>query len=188
MARLAALALWRKARVPRPRGDGPEYHPAMTPDPTGSPPTRGWPPGYCRPRKVAPGFPAHAGMAPIAAGSSGWVQGFPRPRGDGPDGAIWVARATGFPRPRGDGPLFGANLSRANLVSPPTRGWPWRALHSRTACRGFPADAGMARALGLAVVSPAGFPRPRGDGPPAAARPSWALAVSPPTRGGSGKI
>ena len=87
-----------------PTGDGAEGRPTPV-----SPPTRGWTQGLRTSRSAGPphgGFPAHAGMDPIAT----------RAR------RIDLRR---FPRPRGDGPLR-AHRSMVVLhgeVSPPTRGW-----------------------------------------------------------------
>ena len=88
---------------PRPRGDGPCPSLRMRRSGAVSPPTRGWT-AIHRPRPgCGHGFPAHAGMDPVAMDQR---------------------RANaGFPRPRGDGPSDGHRLPLRRLVSPPTRGW-----------------------------------------------------------------
>ena len=171
-------------RFPRPRGDGPW----RAGDPIAlhwvPPPTRGWPPERGLPERGRPevppptrgwplvglaayglrvGSPAHAGMAPCAASSA-------RP-------AQW------FPRPRGDGPLSRAYLSGADLVPPPTRGWPLKTGPMGHFQRGSPAHAGMAPRNTSWPSLPVRFPRPRGDGPYDDISLAGIQTVPPPTRG-----
>ena len=157
------MAKSRRNGVPRPRGDGPLAAIMRLPLSKGSPPTRGWPGLVRRQRRAARGFPAHAGMARLTR----------RRPGIGP----WV------PRPRGDGPLARCRANGPPRGSPPTRGWPRHHEARSYSGNGFPAHAGMARALSARYTRRPGVPRPRGDGPPCCmyrSRPSWG---SPPTRG-----
>jgi hypothetical protein len=109
------------------------------------PPARGWPlterPCVCG----CIGSPARAGMAPAEAGG--------------------IGRGTWFPRPRGDGPS--ARMSRRCCwrVPPPARGWPLCRSFPLRVRPGSPARAGMAPSPIPPSCVPAGFPRPRGDGP-----------------------
>ena len=148
---------------PRPRGDGPLALEDSDRLNGVSPPTRGWTSHGHPHRLPCRGFPAHAGMDPGLTMSSSSVAGFPRPRGDGP-----------LPR----------DLDEARAeVSPPTRGWTWRADHGRPADQGFPAHAGMDPIeIGTDLTEP-WFPRPRGDGPCSGRLKLTARRVSPPTRG-----
>ncbi len=108
---------------PRPRGDGPVILVFISSQCAVSPPTRGWSCHMIVCTLLGDGFPAHAGMVPLfCLHGSGDVR-FPRPRGDGPD------RGTGMNVPA--------------MVSPPTRGWSPRCLHSGQCLPGFPAHAGM---------------------------------------------
>ena len=130
---------------PRPRGDGPICSMATNITRRVSPPTRGWtcsPPA--RPRHST-GFPAHAGMDPLATElrRSAW----------------W------FPRPRGDGPTEAKAAFTEHWVSPPTRGWTLLAAGNARPTRGFPAHAGMDPRAGACLPLFSWFPRPRGDGP-----------------------
>ena len=150
---------------PRPRGDGPALQTVAWDSAAVSPPTRGWTPGSPTTHRRGTGFPAHAGMD--RASTRG---GAPRRR---------------FPRPRGDGPTLDDKLSRAYLVSPPTRGWTslpagaavvasvspptrgWTADEDVAVIEriGFPAHAGMDPDSTVLTPDRGRFPRPRGDGP-----------------------
>ena len=68
-------------------------------------------------------------------------------------------------------------------VSPPTRGWTVNTTGVVEGTVGFPAHAGMDPPQGTRVVTNAGFPRPRGDGPLLTVRLHRCPTVSPPTRG-----
>ena len=68
-------------------------------------------------------------------------------------------------------------------VSPPTRGWTPITMDQRRAHAGFPAHAGMDPDPGSRRRIAGWFPRPRGDGPMAAAPRQPRDWVSPPTRG-----
>ncbi len=91
-------------RCPRPRGDGPGTTLTWQVSAEVPPPTRGWPPHARSDRRWAEGAPAHAGMAPDAAGRGALSPRCPRPRGDGPD--------------------LGTDGQNRTAVPPPTRGWP----------------------------------------------------------------
>ena len=109
------------------------------------------------------GFPAHAGMDPLAKAK--------RP-----------VRMR-FPRPRGDGPFQASGSVGTTMVSPPTRGWTRWKCCGRLASVGFPAHAGMDQVAQKTVVVHDRFPRPRGDGPVLFGYPFRLREVSPPTRG-----
>ena len=70
-----------------------------------------------------------------------------------------------IPRTRGDGPEIDA--ARDDLVrdSPHARGWTGHRLARSEAHRGFPARAGMDRAVTSLWIRALGIPRTRGDGP-----------------------
>ena len=92
-------------------------------------------------------------------------------------------RPRGFPRPRGDGPDGDTFSDRPQRVPPPARGWtPGRVLGCDRA-EGSPARAGMDPARRSACAGEPRFPRPRGDGPLAAAVWIWITLVPPPARG-----
>ncbi len=133
------------SRFPRPRGDGPPRSHQQGEPHEVPPPTRGWPLQLRRRPHHYRGSPAHAGMAP--------------PLGNG------LAARCRFPRPRGDGPWVQRNFDDGQLVPPPTRGWPPTARTTRAIVPGSPAHAGMAPMSVSWIRAPAGFPRPRGDGP-----------------------
>ena len=103
MDRDAPTSKTRRARLPRPRGDGPKSQPKCAPREWAPPPTRGW----TRCAGAGPhrgwGSPAHAGMDRDPPGS-------PTPR-------------RRLPRPRGDGPPIRSGLARSRRAPPPTRGW-----------------------------------------------------------------
>ena len=148
---------------PRPRGDGPCQSGRRPFGGRVSPPTRGWTPYHGDGLSSSVGFPAHAGMDPVA-----------------PDRGCTTRR---FPRPRGDGPYSPDTILCHPTVSPPTRGW---TLARRTRGRkygGFPAHAGMDPRPVRRPTRCARFPRPRGDGPSRRRRRPDPRRVSPPTRG-----
>ena len=148
---------------PRPRGDGPHAMAACWVPLAVSPPTRGWTRSRNDGHAAYFGFPAHAGMDLVR-----------RPE---------EPAAAGFPRPRGDGPLTTRSVRKALGVSPPTRGWTPLPGGPDPANDGFPAHAGMDHSTPPRAASPAGFPRPRGDGPQRTTTGCCSATVSPPTRG-----
>ena len=186
MARPPCIRATTTIRVPRPRGDGPQWPGRAASGDARSPPTRGWPVQRPAARRTRRAFPAHAGMARAQPPFGAATSCVPRPRGDGPSisrrfmptvsrspptrGWPVVYRALRFPygsvpRPRGDGPNLDNISVRAPRRSPPTRGWPVSDDASGGARRAFPAHAGMARQRGADADAPVGVPRPRGDGP-----------------------
>ena len=91
------------ARLPRTRGDGPARSASqVAPDPA-SPHTRGWTPSGPRTSSDHRGFPAHAGMDPIAL--------------------VFPAHLVRLPRTRGDGPRLVHTEDQRRRASPHTRGW-----------------------------------------------------------------
>ena len=153
----------RKSGLPRPRGDGPGARLTIPHPHPASPPTRGWTLIGKVLKHRGPGFPAHAGMDPFGATSSGG--------------------AAGLPRPRGDGPLQLERVDLPDAASPPTRGWTQRMRPPISRGPGFPAHAGMdplPAGIGAALTR---LPRPRGDGPRCCSVPISHRSASPPTRG-----
>ena len=136
-------ALRRRARFPRPRGDGPSKDGSRTYANVVSPPTRGWTFGAPSWEIWAKGFPAHAGMDPRNLRPSQVVQRFPRPRGDRPE--------------------IMADFFESAPVSPPTRGWTPSWISELSGSRGFPAHAGMDLFGSRSNSGVHRFPRPRGD-------------------------
>ena len=132
----------------------------MNPD---SPHARGWTREEMREGVRTTGFPARAGMDPVAAADVLHVRRIPRTRGDGPEAA----------RLR----------RRPGVDSPHARGWTRVEVRPPTCTRGFPARAGMDlghRGLrGLYVW----IPRTRGDGPDTEAGRPRGRRDSPHARG-----
>ena len=194
----------RRPRFPRPRGDGPNA-PAMAPLMYQvSPPTRGWTRIEPREWSMLFGFPAQRGDGPIIGSgmylrgmvsppTRGWTSashdwrddpvGFPAHAGMDPQPATHASVPCWFPRPRGDGPFNIDHSFGWFRVSPPTRGWTQQPERTPARATGFPAHAGMDHFLVFSTVAPAGFPRPRGDGPKIGAKAAAIIQVSPPTRG-----
>ena len=157
----AAARRWR--RLPRTRGDGPRRITAVLLRGTASPHTRGWTPGSHLHLRLALGFPAHAGMDPIAD-----------PRRFG---CAWL------PRTRGDGPGTADRRGDPGRASPHTRGWT-PACRCRARQRGgFPAHAGMDPHLPDGGDHPGRLPRTRGDGPDTPLPRASRRSASPHTRG-----
>ncbi len=153
------------AWFPRPRGDGPwikSMHVFRCGVP---PPTRGWSRSGGGVRARNQGSPAHAGMVPRSKRR--------------------LARVARFPRPRGDGPFIQSVEYRPRMVPPPTRGWSPVKFARPDCVNGSPAHAGMVPPHPARAPRHRRFPRPRGDGPVAAAAGDAAAAVPPPTRGWS---
>ena len=131
--------------IPRTRGDGP---PGWTRPrrPCGdSPHTRGWTRDQMRGNAGRDGFPAHAGMDPLA-----------------------VCRRLGrrrIPRTRGDGPSHDDPTAPMDRDSPHTRGWTPPTRRAPPPPPGFPAHAGMDPDQAVRAVPARGIPRTRGDGP-----------------------
>ena len=90
-----------------------------------SPHTRGWTVPRASASRDRRGFPAHAGMDPLAACS-----------------AVVIGR---LPRTRGDGPCALCRFVPAFPASPHTRGWTADLTTRPFHCDGFPAHAGMDR-------------------------------------------
>ena len=131
-------------------------------------------------RNVTPsdGFPAHAGMDPSVDVRVADVRGcwFPRPRGDGPTWSNDTCHQpfeVGFPAHAGMDPTPSPTMMPEWLLTRfprPTRGWTSKLLDrglQHGYSRGFPAHAGMDPLMlrSSNADQPAGFPRPRGDGP-----------------------
>ena len=152
-----------RRRLPRTRGDGPEFRPDGYHVTTASPHTRGWTRDALLDGHGRAGFPAHAGMDLIGAILGGLAMRLPRTRGDGP------GRPDSAPTPR--------------TASPHTRGWtrPERRPDDRD--RGFPAHAGMDPSGTRRRQRPGWLPRTRGDGPTSGSQWSTPLQASPHTRG-----
>ena len=132
-------------RLPRTRGDGPEWVEGGGRLPKAPPHTRGWTPATPRLDVCLDGSPAHAGMDPAAT-------------------CTWIFRSW-LPRTRGDGPDYRA-LAGIHRVAPPhTRGWTQQTHVGRRFDRGSPAHAGMDPGVMRDCTLRNGLPRTRGDGP-----------------------
>ena len=163
MARIGKIALVGSGGFPHPRGDGPFHSRAEhIPEPI-SPPTWGWPAILLDWDGVTDDFPTHVGMA------RGWLKSF-----------HWFV---GFPHPRGDGPIQCRTEWNRIPISPPTWGWPGRALVKNPAFLDFPTHVGMARGGDLLGILATRFPHPRGDGPLELYFTTASQAISPPTWG-----
>ena len=150
-------------RLPRTRGDGPAARSRSSSAIPASPHTRGWT-RAAHPDDGPPrGFPAHAGMDPIAS--------CPRPR------------SVRLPRTRGDGPVAGVIVASSGRASPHTRGWTRRHDDRLLNQAGFPAHAGMDLVPRFAPRVPLRLPRTRGDGPRWTRTVAAAGMASPHTRG-----
>ena len=150
-------------RFPRTRGDGPAPPCAACSVERVSPHTRGWTLGPWIRCSGLLGFPAHAGMDPCSCQDA--------------------SAAPGFPRTRGDGPPSEYKKCGCGWVSPHTRGWTLATQIVASEAWGFPAHAGMDLSRTTWDGTTYGFPRTRGDGPPASIRRLAARTVSPHTRG-----
>ena len=150
-------------RLPRARGDGPEYGIRPLEARAASPRSRGWTLVGLLRLLLGRGFPALAGMDPADEVSAGTWPGLPRARGDGPvdDDA-------------GDG---------CTEASPRSRGWTRLGGEEVVECQGFPALAGMDPSQPSAVNVSSGLPRARGDGPCPLRRSRQPGAASPRSRG-----
>ena len=153
----------RPDRLPRTRGDGPLVFGAGEFFWWASPHTRGWTHVGGGVIRLVSGFPAHAGMDPSPSDLR--------------------SRLTRLPRTRGDGPLAEIIGRGVFQASPHTRGWTLSADDAFLAKVGFPAHAGMDRALSAVRVPHGRLPRTRGDGPTPSARSSRTASASPHTRG-----
>ena len=150
-------------RLPRTRGDGPAAADLDAALERASPHTRGWTRVDPRPRRPDVGFPAHAGMDPIACCGG--------------------ASTTGLPRTRGDGPHRRRRHLGVDGASPHTRGWTRSGGGGVVPPAGFPAHAGMDPRYVSAFSSPKWLPRTRGDGPEACNSRVLSIWASPHTRG-----
>ena len=153
----------RRRRLPRTRGDGPEiirsgggWRPA-------SPHTRGWTRNRPPARRNPPGFPAHAGMDPMASTRRQFM--------------------TRLPRTRGDGPEVRGLCRSMRQASPHTRGWTRHDRLLALAGAGFPAHAGMDPPVSSGAAGAQRLPRTRGDGPCSERADGDGHVASPHTRG-----
>ena len=131
--------------LPRACGDGPP-----SPRPSGknapaSPRLRGWTRSAERIGAGIAGFPAPAGMDPVATPS--------------PLERRWLPRACG------DGPVMRAEKVYATSASPRLRGWTPVQPDARQRAPGFPAPAGMDPGMRKFDAVCFGLPRACGDGP-----------------------
>ena len=132
--------------LPRTRGDGPARPGGTHRGDAASPHTRGWTRRANRWGIYRSGFPAHAGMDPMAQCGRIPSLGLPRTRGDGPDDV--------------------RRFRVAVAASPHTRGWTPSSGRSFFRTGGFPAHAGMDLSLTPRMGLRWWLPRTRGDGPP----------------------
>ena len=191
-------------RLPRTRGDGPHHRARTGCTHRASPHTRGWTRPRSRPRNLALGFPAHAGMDPDRGRGGRKGRGLPRTRGDGPpalevppDPCLasphtrgWTGHFVrrggdpgGFPAHAGMDPPPRPRRRDARAASPHTRGWT-RARWDRILLdQGFPAHAGMDPSSRSRRPARTGLPRTRGDGPRQSPGSTGLASASPHTRG-----
>ena len=145
MDRVPAPPASRSPRLPRTRGDGPINQCHVEVSPWASPHTRGWTRAAVATDAARLGFPAHAGMDPVACCGGGASPRLPRTRGDGPDARRRCdCRRRAFPH---------------------TRGWTRGQGHGGHLDDGFPAHAGMDPTPTGSDPPCRGLPRTRGDGP-----------------------
>ena len=135
----------RRARLPRTRGDGPDYTGSVTQLNAASPHTRGWTRLARACGEIGDGFPAHAGMDPPSTTPA--------------------RHRSRLPRTRGDGPITEWMPSWMAWASPHTRGWTRRDGPRTWHQPGFPAHAGMDPPRKRWRQQPRRLPRTRGDGP-----------------------
>ena len=131
--------------IPRARGDGPWAHGVVIAARADSPRSRGWTREPLESARRGDGFPALAGMDPRISPAS--------------------ARTARIPRARGDGPRPATRTAPPPADSPRSRGWTAALNALLSACRGFPALAGMDPRPRSRGHTPARIPRARGDGP-----------------------
>ena len=153
----------RQRRLPRTRGDGPEWLTGIQDAAEAPPHTRGWTRAVDPYGRLECGSPAHAGMDPPRLGARGRHRWLPRTRGDGP-----TAGPAGEPSAR---------------APPHTRGWTPLDMPPRAAASGSPAHAGMDPAQARARRSGSWLPRTRGDGPVAICGCTPIAEAPPHTRG-----
>ncbi len=132
-------------RLPRARGDGPGPFLGLGRGRGAPPRTRGWTQGHRARKRDLRGSPAHAGMDPPLATSTGRARRLPRARGDGP------------------APCWSRPLRAA--APPRTRGWTSQFSSPCTGRIGSPAHAGMDRSPASRCPRHPWLPRARGDGP-----------------------
>lgn len=136
---------WRRARLPRMRGDRPDvtqYWPLVKEAP---PHVRGWTQHRPQIDRIEAGSPAHAGMDPRSTPGPTGSTRLPRMCGDGPSVAIWVPKL---------------------LKAPPyARGCTSGRLAEERDRRGTPARAGMGPSRPARSRRPIWFPGTRGDVP-----------------------
>ena len=150
-------------RLPRARGDGPDFADSLIGSVRASPRSRGWTRDHRGRIRPAGGFPALAGMDPGATGEA--LQGLR------------------LPRARGDGPCPVMMKKNPTMASPRSRGWtPARRTPGKERC-GFPALAGMDHEFWRLQRAGDGLPRARGDGPVERFVSGWMAAASPRSRG-----
>ena len=100
-----------------------------------------------------------------------------------PSRTIGSICATGLPRTRGDGPVSSSSVITTTSASPHTRGWTRRQILDVLVRWGFPAHAGMDRAVEARHPPRQRLPRTRGDGPRNMRTQDVLDEASPHTRG-----
>ena len=173
----------RRARLPRPRGDGPGPDRSKGERAWAPPPTRGWTPCCWACGRTLAGSPAHAGMDPrLHHGRirDGWL---PRPRGDGPVSPPALTSPDRAPPPTRGWTRGRGGAADIPGAPPPTRGWTAHGLVAAAGVDGSPAHAGMDPRANADSQVGLGLPRPRGDGPTSERSARGAREAPPPTRG-----
>ncbi len=150
-------------RLPRTRGDGPNFRAYSHLDIRAPPHPRGWTHAYSNPQGDSDGSPAPAGMDPPPDRRHHRTRRLPRTRGDGPaDRTLTIVQPKAPPHPRG--------WTQAERLQ--CRGTP-----------GSPAPAGMDPRMFTAENTVGWLPRTRGDGPVAPNTALTAYGAPPHPRG-----
>ena len=89
----------------------------------------------------------------------------------------------GFPRTRGDGPDLAGLMAWLDKFPPHARGWTRILAAAANQMMVSPARAGMDRRLERVIITTTGFPRTRGDGPPAESAEVSGVKFPPHARG-----
>ncbi len=134
-----------RCRLPRARGDRPDYEATLESTQVAPPRTRGSTPMATRAPSTAAGSPAHAGIDPEAP-----------PENPG---------GTRLPRARGDRPLLEQPPHVGVRAPPRTRGSTPGRRHDCRLRGGSPAHAGIDLGISTCRSAPARLPRARGDRP-----------------------
>ena len=154
-------------RLPRTRGDGPDWQPIGIGRELASPHTRGWTLALRHRIRQPIGFPAHAGMDRCSRSGAGCSSRLPpHTRGWTWSRPMDVRYSHGFPAHAGMDPLRPLAAVGAERLPPHTRGWTPIGHDQPAVVHGFPPHTrGWTRFNARHRGEGGGFPRTRGDGP-----------------------